>query len=106
MNRSIDVRHEVSKLTSSKPIYAAAGAGMLASQTLRSLPGRIARWRHEAAMTSLPGRATDYVHTARMKAVGGYDKLADRGKRAMNGHSTAPAKRSANAKTAKTTKTK
>lgn len=101
MNRSIDVRHEVSKLTSSKPVCAAAGAGMLASQTLRALPARIARWRSEAVVSSLPGRATDYMHTARSKAVDGYDQLADRGKRALNGHATAPAKRNVNGKTKK-----
>jgi len=101
INRSIDVRHEVSKLTSSKPVCAAAGAGMLASQTLRGLPARIARWRGEAVVSSLPERATDYLHTARSKAVGGYDKLADRGMRALNGHATAPAKRNVNGKTKK-----
>jgi hypothetical protein len=99
MNRSIDVRHEVGKLTSSKPVCAATGAGMLASQTLRALPGRIARWRNETTVSSLPGRATDYMHTARAKAVDGYDKLADRGKRALNGHATAPAKRNVNTNT-------
>jgi hypothetical protein len=48
MNRAIDVetvRTEMRKLTSRKPLHAAAGAGVLASEALRELPGRIARWR-------------------------------------------------------------
>jgi hypothetical protein len=106
MNRTIDIRHEVSKLTSSKPVCAAAGAGALASETLRALPARIAKWRHQAPVDWLPGRANDYMHTARSKAVDGYAKLAERGKHAMNGHSTTPAQRHPNSKTAKTTKAK
>jgi len=101
MNRNIDVRHEVSKLASSKPVYAAAGAGMLATRTLRALPARIAQWRSETAVSSLPGRATGYMHTARAKAADGYDKLADRGKRALNGHTPTPAKRNVHSKTKK-----
>jgi hypothetical protein len=101
MNRNIDIRHEVSKLTSSKPVCAVAGAGVLASRTLRALPGRIARWRSETAVSSLSGRAGDYMHTARAKAVDGYDKLADRGKRALNGHAAAPARRNVTTKTKK-----
>ena len=43
MNRStIDVKTEVRKLASSKPVHAAAGAGVLASAALRELPARIA----------------------------------------------------------------
>ena len=39
MYRTIDdVRTEVRKLASSKPLYAAAGAGVVASQRLRELP--------------------------------------------------------------------
>ena len=37
MNRTIDVRTEMRKLADSKPVHAAAGAGVLASETLREL---------------------------------------------------------------------
>ena len=80
MNRTIAVRTEVRKLTSSKPVHAAAGAGVLASAALRELPARIARWR-----TEVPGLASGYVTTARAKAVQEYDKLAVQGERVLHG---------------------
>jgi hypothetical protein len=43
-------------------------------------------------VTSLPSRATGYVQTARARAVDGYDKLADRGKRALDGQSSTSGK--------------
>lgn len=96
MSPVIDVKAEVQKLASrpevrrlagSKPVHAAAGAGVLASQTLRELPTRLAKWRNEANvnMADLPRRATGYVTVVRTRAASGYDKLATRGKRAMNG---------------------
>jgi len=85
VNRTIDVRTEMQKLAASKPVHAAAGAGVLASETLRELPARLAKWRDQA---SLSGRANGYVTTARTRAVSEYDKLAKRGKRALNGRSS------------------
>src|SRR5260370_39834137 len=87
MNRAIDVKTvktEMRKLTSRKPLHAAAGAGGLASEALRELPGRVARWR-EASATSLPSRATEGVTMARAKAARGYDHLAVRGGRGLLG---------------------
>jgi hypothetical protein len=98
MARNIDVRTEVRKITSSKPVYAAAGAGVLATQTLRQLPGRLVRWSFDGTVTSLPARATGYVHTVRTKAADGYDMLADRGKKALDGQGGAPAKSALNGK--------
>jgi hypothetical protein len=89
MNRAIDVRTEMHKLTGSKPLHAAAGAGVLAAEALRELPGRLARWRPEAAVTSLPALATEVVTTARTKAARGYDHLAVRGERALAGRGPA-----------------
>ncbi len=88
-------------------MYAVAGAGVLASQSLKDLPGLLARWGTENPVTSLPSRATgfaqtaqaratgyaqtaqtranEYVQTARAKAAGGYDTLAAHGKKALNG---------------------
>jgi hypothetical protein len=80
MNRGIAVRTEVRKLTSSKPVHAAAGAGALASVALRELPARLAKWRSE-----VPGLASGYVTTARTKAVQEYEKLASHGERVLNG---------------------
>ncbi len=98
MNRSIDVRAEMRKIASSKPVYAAAGAGLIASQTLRALPARLAKWRSEATATSLPTRATKYVHQARARAAGEYDKLAARGMRALNGRGTGKGRSALNGK--------
>jgi hypothetical protein len=85
MNRAIDVTTEMRKLTSSKPLQAAAGAGALASEALRELPARIARWRPEVSVTALPSRASEVVTTARAKAARGYDHLAVRGERVLAG---------------------
>src|SRR5215472_15827112 len=119
MVRNIDdVKAELRKLTNSKPVHAAAGAGVLASQTLKELPWRLVQWTRDNPPDSLPGRANGYVQTARnnangyvqtarnnangyvqtaqsrangyvqtarTKASGGYDKLAEHGKKALNG---------------------
>lgn len=92
MNRAIDVTTEMRKLTSSKPLHAAAGAGALASEALRELPARIARWRPEVSVTALPGRASEVVTTARARAARGYDHLAVRGERVLAGKRTVTAK--------------
>jgi len=108
MVRNIDdVKTELRKLTSSKPVHAVTGAGVLASQTLKDLPSRLAQWTRDNPPKSLPGRANGYVQaartnangyvqtartnangyvqTARTKAAGGYDKLAEQGVKALNG---------------------
>jgi hypothetical protein len=95
MVRNIDVRTEVRKITSSKPVHAAAGIGVLATQTLRQLPGRVVRGL-DGTVTSLPARATGYVTTVRTKAADGYDALADRGKKALNGQGDTEAKNALN----------
>jgi|SRR5579859_136846 len=86
MYRNIDMMTEMRKLTDRKPVQAVAGAGVLASQTIKDLPGRLVRWGTDSPVTSLPGRATGYVQTARAKATGGYDMLAARGKKALDGN--------------------
>ena len=86
----IDVRTEVRKITSSKPVHAAAGAGVLATQTLRELPGRLVR-TIDGTVMSWPGRATEAVQSARTKAADQYDMLADRGKQVLGGRDDAPA---------------
>jgi hypothetical protein len=68
MNRKIDVKTEMRKLTDNKPVQAVAGAGVLASQALRDLPGLLARWGTENPMTALPSRATGYAHAAQSRA--------------------------------------
>ncbi|HEV3292658.1 MAG TPA: hypothetical protein VG123_27100 [Streptosporangiaceae bacterium] len=88
MSRTIDVRNEMRKLADRKPVHAAAGAGALATDTLRELPGRFARWRAEASVGTLSARASEVVQTARARAVTEYDKLARRGKQALNGEAT------------------
>ena len=71
MVRNIDdVKAELRKLTNSKPVHAAAGAGVLASQTLKELPWRLVQWTRDNPPESLPGRANGYVQTARNNANG------------------------------------
>ena len=90
MNRStLDVKTEVRKLASSKPVHAAAGAGVLASEALRELPARLARWRSDGSLTAL---ASEYMTTARTRAVQEYDKLARHGARVLNGTTALPGK--------------
>ena len=70
MYLNIDVMTEMRKLTDSKPVHAVAGAGVLASQTLKDLPGLLVRWGTENPVTSLPSRATGYAQTAQTRANG------------------------------------
>jgi len=92
MSRTIDVRAEMRKLAASKPVHAASGAGVLASETLRGLTARLTRWRNENSVSSLPNRAGGYVTSARTRAATEYDKLAKRGQKALNGRSTGQGK--------------
>jgi vacuolar-type H+-ATPase subunit H len=135
MVRSIDdVKTELRKLTDNKPMHAVAGAGVLASQTLKELPGRLVQWTKDNPPESLPGRANGYVHTAqsrangyvqtaqsrangyvqnarnnangyvqtaRTRASGGYDKLAEHGKKAINGPSGSAQSRSTTAQSSR-----
>src|ERR1700722_15590866 len=62
MNRStLDVKTEVRKLAGTKPVQAAAGAGVLASEALRELPARITRWRSDGSLAAPPARAPEYT---------------------------------------------
>jgi len=92
MNPTVDVRTEMRKLASSKPVHAAAGAGVLASERLRELTARLAKMRNETSMSSLSHRASGYVTTARSRAATEYDKLAKRGEKALNGRATSHGK--------------
>lgn len=85
MSRSLDLRTEVRRLTTSKPVHAAAGAGVLASSALRDLPTRLARWRADSALPALSGRATEYLTSVRARATGSYEKLVATGQKALDG---------------------
>jgi hypothetical protein len=98
MYRNTDVMAEMRKLSGSKPVQAVVGAGLLASQTLKDLPGLLAHWRTETQVNALPSRATGYVQKAQSRATGyvqkaramatdGYDQLAARGQKALTGQS-------------------
>jgi hypothetical protein len=92
MNRTIDVRTEMRKLATAKPVHAAAGAGVLITETLRELPARLAKLRDGTSVNSLSTRANGYASTARTRASREYDKLAARGERALNGRAAGHAK--------------
>jgi len=79
VNRTIDVRAEMRKLAASKPVHAAAGVGVVASETLREMTARLTKWRNEYSVSSLPSRAGGYVTSARTRAASEYEKLAKRG---------------------------
>jgi hypothetical protein len=96
MNRTMDVRSEMRKLADSKPVHAAAGAGVLASETLRELTAWLTKMRNEASAGTLSSRASGYVSTTRTKASAEYDKLAKRGQKALNGRSTGQGKSALN----------
>jgi hypothetical protein len=106
MNRSIDVRTEMRKLAASKPVHAAAGASVLASETLRELSAWLAHWRSEASVNTLSTRANGYVTTARARAATEYDKLAKRGEKALNGRSNGHAKGALNSKQSQRSKSR
>jgi hypothetical protein len=92
MSPVIDVKAEARKFASSKPVHAAAGAGVMASEALRDLPTRLAKMRTDARVATLPRRATSYVMVVRTRAVHSYDQLASRGKKVLNGKAGGPAK--------------
>jgi hypothetical protein len=96
MNRTMDVRTEMRKLAESKPVHAAAGVGVLASETLRELTAWLTKMRNEASVGTLSSRAGGYVSTTRTKASAEYDKLAKRGQKALNGRSTGPSRAAVN----------
>jgi hypothetical protein len=71
MARTIDdVMAEMRKLTNSKPVHAVAGAGVLATRTLRDLPWRLVQWTRDNPPNSLPGRANGAVQSAQARANG------------------------------------
>jgi hypothetical protein len=80
----IDLRAPARRLAGSKPVCAAAGAGALASERLRGLPGQLSRW-NETALATLSSRATGYLLSARSRAAGEYDRLARHGRRVLTG---------------------
>jgi hypothetical protein len=96
MNRTMDVRTEMRKLAESKPVHAAAGVGLLASETLRELTAWLTKMRNEASAGTLSSRANGYVSTTRTRASAEYDKLAKRGQKALNGRSTGQSKAAVN----------
>jgi hypothetical protein len=102
---TIDVKNEVRKLTSSKPVHAAAGVGVVASQTLRDLPTRIANLHLESTMITLPARANEVVQTARAKVVDEYEKFASRGRKALGSDTGSISKGSLSGSSASTSST-
>ena len=71
MPRNIDVMMaEMRKFADRKPVHAVAGAGVLASRTLKELPWRLVQWTRDNPPNSLPGRATGAVQTAQSRANG------------------------------------
>lgn len=71
---------EVKKLRESKAFYAAAGAGDLAREKLREVPGRLRDLQVKADAKDIPGVALSYATHAGAKASELLDGLAERGR--------------------------
>lgn len=84
MSPVIDVRTELRRLAASKPVHAAAGAGVVASETLRELPARLAKWRTDNTVATLEKRASGYLTVVRTRVGSGYDQLALRGRKVLD----------------------
>lgn len=99
--RKIADRPEFRRIADSKPLHAAAGAGAVATEAVRELPARLAKWRPETSVAALEERASGYVTVVRTKAVHSYDQLARRGKKALGGKPAPKGRKAVNGKTAK-----
>ena len=104
MSPVTDMRTEIRKIAESKPFHAAAGAGVVASEALRELPGRLAKLRAGTGVATLEKRASGYVTEVRTRVEHSYDQLAQRGKKALNGRPAHKGRTALNGKTGKTTK--
>jgi hypothetical protein len=79
MTQTNNDRAEAMRAGRSKAFFAAAGAGDLAMETLRSFAGRLAQLQEKADWAGISGRVFEYVTLAGAKAVQFYDELAERG---------------------------
>ncbi|MGH3320422.1 MAG: hypothetical protein ACRDN9_09610 [Streptosporangiaceae bacterium] len=81
-----DVRDGVRKLTGSKAFYAVAGAGELAVEKLREMPGRLEQVQGQLRSldrADLQTRAVGYADVVGARAGGAYDDRAHRGRNAV-----------------------
>jgi cell division septum initiation protein DivIVA len=84
MPSNIDVlMAEVRKFADRKPVHAVAGATVVASRTLRELPGRLVQWTRENPPNSLPGRATEAAQSAQSRAIGVFQTAQSRANEAV-----------------------
>jgi hypothetical protein len=74
---------EIRKLRESRAYYAAAGAGDLAAEKLREVPGQLAKLQQRADAKDIGGAAVAYVAHVGALAVEVFDDLAERGRRVM-----------------------
>ena len=99
MSPVTDVRTELRRIAESKPVHAAAGAGVFATEALRELPARLAKWRAEYGVGTLDKRVNGYVTEIRTRAAHSYDQLALRGKKVMAARPAPKGKSALNGKT-------
>jgi hypothetical protein len=71
---------EVKKFRDSKAYYAVAGAGDLAREKLREVPGRLRDLQEKTDPKDIPGVALSYATQAGAKASELIDGLAERGR--------------------------
>jgi hypothetical protein len=91
MSHADDVRAEIKRMNRPKAFYAAAGAGDVAMEALRSLPDRLTQLQEKIDWADISGRVVEYVSVAGAKAIQMYDELAERGKDVVERAGAGPA---------------
>ncbi|HEY3686390.1 MAG TPA: hypothetical protein VGL93_25375 [Streptosporangiaceae bacterium] len=81
---------EVKKFRDSKAYYAVAGAGDLAREKLREVPGRLRDLQEKTDPKDIPGVALSYATQAGAKASELIDELAERGRGVVRPEAPAP----------------
>lgn len=72
------------KIRDTKAFYAVAGAGDLAVEKLREVPGRVNKLQEKTDPKDLGGAAVAYVTHVGSRAVEVFDELAERGKKIVS----------------------
>lgn len=85
------MRAEIKRTNRRKAFYAAAGAGDVAMEALRSLPDRLTQLQEKIDWADISGRVVEYVSVAGAKAIQVYDELAERGREVVENAGTGPA---------------
>ncbi len=81
---------EMRKLRETRVYYAAAGAGDLAVEKLREVPGQLSKLQVRTDTKDLGGAAVAYVAHFSARVVEAFDGLAERGRRVLTERDESP----------------